>query len=123
MNEPESVIKGNSPINNGLVDNLVLNFVDEPDRDVQRERIRRVAVAALLLVVFGLFVEPVVEEIQLIVVGIVANRGKVLEYFGYTLVNERVVADLLDFNKVGNVDDLVDFTELPSFGFAILVNR
>ena len=90
---------------------------------MQRERIRRVAVAALLLVVFGLFVEPVVEEIQLVVVGIVANRGKVLEYFGYTLVNERVVADLLDFNKVGNVDDLVDFTELPSFGFAILVNR
>ena len=78
---------------------------------------------SVLLVILGLFVKPVVEEIQLVMVGIVGYGRKIFKYLGNTLVNEVVVARLLDFNEVGNFDNFVDFAELPSFGFAILVNR
>ncbi len=56
-------------------------------------------------------------------VGIVGYGRKIFEYLGNALVNKGIVAGLLDFHKVGNVYNLVDVTELPSFGFAILVNR
>ena len=56
-------------------------------------------------------------------VGIVGNRRKIFEHLRYAFFNESVVARFLNFNEVGDIDDLVDFTELSSFGFAILVNR
>ena len=107
----------------GLVDNLVFDLVYQPHRNVQGKGVRRVAVPALLFVVLGLFVEPVVEEIELIVVGIVGDGRKIFKDLGYALVDERGVAGFLNFNEVGYIDDFVDFAEFSSFRFAVLVNR
>ena len=56
-------------------------------------------------------------------VGVVGNRGEVLEYLADALFNESIVAVFLDFNEIGNIDNFVDFTEFFSFGFAVLQNR
>ncbi len=76
----------------GLVDNFVLNFIYEPDFNVHRKRVSRVAVTALLFVVLGFFIEPVFEEIQLVVIRVVGYRHEVFENFGYTLFHKRVIA-------------------------------
>ena len=86
------------------------------------QRIGCVAVTTLFFVVLRLFVEPVVQKIKLVVVGIVGNGHKVLEHLGYAVLDKRVIARLLYFYKVGNVYNLVNFTELSSLGFAILLN-
>ncbi len=82
-----------------------------------------VAVAALLLVVLGLIVEPMFEKIKLVMVGIVGNGHEVFEYFGNAFLHKRIVTRLLNFDKVGNVDNFVYLTELSSLCFAILVKR
>ena len=107
----------------GLVDHLVLYFVYKPDRNVQGKGVSRIAVPALLFVVLGLFVEPVVEEIQLIVVGIVGDGREIFKDLGYALVDEGSIAGLLDLHEVGDIDDLVYLAEFSSFRFAVLVNR
>ncbi len=106
-----------------LVDNFVLDLVDEPYFDVHGKGVRCVAVPALLLAVLGLFVEPVFEEIKLIVIGIVGYGHKVFEDFRNALLHKRVIARLLDFHEVGDLYNFVYFTEFSSFRFAILVNR
>ena len=56
-------------------------------------------------------------------VGVVGNRGEVLEYLADTFFDEGIVAVFLDLNEIGNVDNFVDRTEFSSFGLAILGNR
>ncbi len=53
-------------------------------------------------------------------VGVVGNRGEVLEYLADTFFDEGIVAVFLDLNEVGNVDYFVDLTKLSAFGFSIL---
>ena len=106
-----------------LVENFVLHLVHEADFHPQRKRVRRVAVAAFLLVVFRLVAETMVEKVKLKVVGVVGNRGKILEYLADTFLNERIVAVLLNLYEVGNVNDFVDRAEFSSLILAILVNR
>ena len=105
-----------------LFDYLFLYLVVEPDLDVQGKRICRISVAAFLFVVLGFLVEPMVEEIELVVVRIVHDGREIFEHFGNAFVYEGRVARFLDFNEVGDVDDFIDFAEFSSFGFAILVN-
>ena len=105
-----------------LVDDFVLDLVYQPDLYVHGKRVGGVAVAALFFVVLGFVVKPVVEEIELVVVGIVGYRRKIFKYFAYALVDEGIVARLLNFNEVGNVDDFVDLAEFAPFRLAILVN-
>ena len=64
-----------------------------------------------------------VEKVKLKVVGVVGNRGKILEYLADTFLNERIVAVLLNLYEVGNVNDFVDRAEFSSLILAILVNR
>ena len=49
--------------------------------------------------------------------------GEILKDFADTFVDKGVVGILLDLHEVGDIDDLVDLTELPSLGFAVLLNR
>ena len=107
----------------GLVDNLVLDFVYEPHRNVKGKRVSSVAVAALLFVILRLFVEPVIEEIELVVVRVVGYGREIFKNFGYAFVYEGGIARFLNFNEVGNVDDFVYLAEFSSFRFAVLVNR
>ena len=103
-----------------LIEHLIFHLIDKADLDAQRKRIRRVAVAALFLVILGFVAESVIEKIELEVVGVIGDRGKVLEYLADTFLNERVVAVLLNVHEIGNVNDLVDRPEFPSFILAIL---
>ena len=64
-----------------------------------------------------------VEKVKLKVVGVVGNRGEILEYLADAFLNERIVAVLLNLHEVGNVDDFVDRAEFSSLILAILVNR
>ena len=64
-----------------------------------------------------------IQKIQFKVVGIIGDRGEILEDLADTLVDKGIVGILLDLHEVGNIDDLVDLTELPSLGFAVLLNR
>ena len=41
-------------------------------------------------------------------VGVVGNRGEVLEYLADAVFDEGIIAVFLDFNEIGNVDDFVD---------------
>ena len=56
-------------------------------------------------------------------VGVVGDRGKILENLADTFLNERIVAVLLNFDEIGNIDHFVDGAEFSSFIFAILVDR
>ena len=76
----------------GLVDNLFLYLVDEPNLDVHGKRVSSVAVATLLFVVLRLFVKPVFEEIKLVMVGVVGNGHKVFKDFRDALLHKRVIA-------------------------------
>ena len=106
-----------------LVDDFFLDLVDEAHFHAQRQRIRCVAVAALLLVVFGRGAERMVEKIQLEVIGVIGNGRKVLKDFADALFDERSVRFLLDLDKVGDLDDLVDLAEFPSLCLAVLLGR
>ena len=64
-----------------------------------------------------------IQKIQFKVVGIIGDRGEILEDLADTLVDKGIVGILLDLHEVGDIDDLVDLTELPSLGFAVLLNR
>ena len=64
-----------------------------------------------------------VEKVKLKVVGVVGNRGEILEYLADTFLNERIVAVLLNLYEVGNIDDFVDRAKFSSLILAILVNR
>ena len=64
-----------------------------------------------------------IQKIQFKVVGIIGDRGEILEDLADTLVDKGIVGILLDLHEVGDIDDLVDLTEIPSLGFAVLLNR
>ena len=103
-------------------DDFVLHFVVKAHPHFEGKRIGCVAVAALLLVILRLVPERVIEEIQLEVIGEVGDRGKILENIADPLFHERFITFFLNLYKVGDVDNFVDFTELSSLGFAILLN-
>ena len=112
--------EGQIPHEHFLIEHLVLHLVDETDLDPEGQGVSGVAVAALLFVVLGLVAEAVVEKIQFEVVGVIGDRGEVLEYLADAFLNERVVAVLLDLDEIGNVDDLVDGAEFPAFVLSVL---
>ena len=103
-------------------DNFVLHFIAKAHPHFKGKRISRVAVAALLLVILRLVPERVIEEIEFEVIGEVRDRRKILEDIADPLFYERFIAFLLNLYEVRNFDDFVDFTELSSLGFAILLN-
>ena len=106
-----------------LVENLVFDLVDEADFYAQRQSVSSVAVAALFFVVLGFIAESVLQKVELEMVGVVGDRGKILENLADTFLNERIVAVLLNFDEIGNIDHFVDGAEFSSFIFAILVDR
>ena len=106
-----------------LIDDLVFDFIDKAHFYPKRERIRCVAVPAFLLVIFRLRAEFMAEKVQLEVIGIVGDRRKILEYFADTLFDERLIRVLLDLDEIGDLDRLVDSSELPSLCLAELLNR
>ena len=106
-----------------LIDHLFLHFVHEADFHAQGKSVRRVAVAAFFFVIFRFAAEFMIQKIQFKVVGIIGDRGEILEDLADTLVDKGIVGILLDLHEVGDIDDLVDLTELPSLGFAVLLNR
>ena len=55
------------------------------------------------------------QEIELEVIAEVGNGREVLEDLRDPFADEGTVTVLLDLDEVGNVDDLVDLAELPSF--------
>ena len=106
-----------------LIDDFVFDLVDEPHFDAERERVRRVAVPALFLVILGLIAEFMTEKIQFEVIRIVGDRRKVIKNFADALFDERPVRVLLDLDEIGDIDRFVDLAELPSLCLAELLNR
>ena len=115
--------QGQIPHENFLVEHFVFHLVDKADLHSQRKRVGGVAVAAFFFVILGFIAESVLQKVELEVVGVVGDRGEVLEHLADAFLNERIVTVLLDFHEVGNVDDFVDGTEFSSVIFAILIDR
>ena len=63
------------------------------------------------------------EKIQFEVIGIVRDGRKVFEDFADALFDESSVRVFLDLDEIGDLDRLVDLSELPSLCLAELLNR
>ena len=108
---------------NFLIHHFVFHLVHEAHFHAEGQGIRSVAVAALFLVVLGLIAEAMIEEVQFEVIGIVGDRGKVLENFADPLFDKRSVTFFLNFHKLGNIDHFVDLAEFASFVLTVFANR
>ena len=93
-------------------DLLLLHFpgllVEQPRRDVQRGRVGGIPFLAFFDGVLGVLVQPVVDEFQHQVAGVVLDRGNVVEDFTQAFLQEPVVRIFLDLDEIGHVDHFVD---------------
>ena len=59
---------------------------------------------------------------KLEVVGKIRNGREILEDLGDALIDEGIVALLLDLDEVGNIDDFIDLPELAPLRLPVLLN-
>ena len=79
MKVPESVMSGNSPMKISCSFTLPGLLVEQPGRDVQGRRVRGVPLLTFFNGVLGVLVQPVVDELQHQIPGVVLDRGNVVE--------------------------------------------
>ena len=83
-------------------------LVEQTGRDVQGCRIRGIPLFAFFNRILGVLVQPVIDELQHEVAGVVLDRGNVVEDLMQALLQEPVVRVFLDLDQIGHTNHFVD---------------
>ena len=92
-----------------LILDLAGLLVEQPHANLDRLCIGRVTFLALLNGILGLFVERIVQEGQLQIAGIVADRRHVVEDLAQSFVQKPLIGILLDAQEVRHFQDFLIF--------------
>ena len=90
-NVPDSVMSGEVAHEDLLLLHLAGLLVEQTGRDVQGCRIRGIPLFAFFNRILGVLVQPVIDELQHEVAGVVLDRGNVVEDLMQALLQEPVV--------------------------------
>ena len=113
--------QGEIPHENLLLLDLLGLLVPQADLDLQGRGVVGVPGLALLHVVLGLFVHLVVDEGQLQVALVVADRAHVGEDLPQARVQELLIGGLLDLQEVGHGDNFLVPGEVLAKGLTIIL--
>ena len=88
--------------------NLAVFLVDQSDGDVQRCRVIRVSLLALLdRILYPVAVKSVVNEFEAQLIAEVFDRRDIIKYLFESLIDEPVIGGLLNFNQIGHLQDFL----------------
>ena len=83
-------------------------LVEQTGRDVQGCRIRGIPLFTFFNRIFGVLVQPIINELQHQVAGVVLDRGNVVENLVQAFLQEPVVRVFLDLDQIGHANHFVD---------------
>ena len=83
-------------------------LVEQPGRDIQGRRIGGVPLLTFFNGVLGVLVQPVIDEFQHQIPGVVLDRGNVMEDLVQAFPKEPVVRVFLDLDEIGHINHFVD---------------
>ena len=95
-------------------------LVEQTGRDVQGCRIRGIPLFAFFNRILGVLVQPVIDELQHEVAGVVLDRGNVVEDLMQALLQEPVVRVFLDLDQIGHTNHFVDVGKAHAGRSAVL---
>ena len=95
-------------------------LVEQTGRDVQGGRIRGIPLFAFFNRILGVLVQPVIDELQHEVAGVVLDRGNVVEDLMQALLQEPVVRVFLNLDQIGHTNHFVDVGKAHAGRSAVL---